>query len=144
MRGVKLSDYEKESELIAYCGLYCRLCDYYTGRIRDSARRLLEVVEKHSELKIFAEASKAFDFEDFVKGVKWLSSEMSPCVGGCRAGGGWGDCPLRRCCVERGLRFCFECENFPCDVVRRYRNRVELLNEIKGLGVENWIKKRLE
>jgi len=139
-----LSGYEKESELIACCGLYCRLCDYYTGKIRDSARRLLEVVEKHTELKIFAETSKAFDFEDFVRGVKWLSYEMSPCVGGCRAGGGWRDCPLRKCCIERGLRFCFECESFPCEIVKRYRNRVELLHEIKELGAENWIRKQLE
>jgi len=142
--GVELSGYEKESELIAYCGLYCRLCDYYTGEIRDSARRLLEVVEKHSELRIFAEASKACDFENLVKGVKWLSTEMSPCVGGCRGGGGWGDCPLRKCCIEKGLRFCFECESFPCDTVKRYRNRVELLEELKDLGVENWIRKQLE
>ena len=139
-----MSDYEKESELIAYCGLYCRLCDYYTGKIRESARRLLEIVEKHGELKIFAEASKAFDFDNFAKGVKWLSTEMSPCVGGCRGGGGWGECPLRKCCIKKGLRFCFECEGFPCDVVKGYRNRVEILKEIKELGVEGWIRKRLE
>jgi len=139
-----MSDYEKESELVAYCGEYCRLCDYYTGRIRDSARHLLEIVEKHSEFKIFAETSKAFNFEEFVKGVKWLSTEMSPCVGGCRGGGGWGECSLRKCCIKKGLRFCFECESFPCDVVKGYRNRVELLSEIKELGVENWIRKQLE
>jgi len=144
MSGVKLSGYEKEGELIAYCGLYCRLCDYYTGKIRESARRLLEVVEKHSELKIFAEASKACDFENLVKGVRWLSTEMSPCVGGCMGGGGWGDCPLRKCCIEKGLKFCFECEDFPCETVKRYRNRVELLEELRELGVENWIRKRLE
>jgi len=51
-----MSEYEKESELIAYCGIYCRLCDYYTGRIRDSARDLLGIVKKHSELKLFARA----------------------------------------------------------------------------------------
>lgn len=139
-----MSDYEKESELIAYCGIYCRLCDYYTGRIRDSVKDLLEIVKSHSELKLFADTAKAFDFENFVKGLEWLSNETAPCIGGCRGGGGWADCPLRKCCIEKGLRFCFECEKFPCDVVEQYRNRVELLNEIKKLGPENWIRKQLE
>ncbi len=65
-----MSNYEKERELVAYCGIYCRLCDYFTGRIRDSARNLLEIARKHGELKLFADASKAFDFENFVKGLE--------------------------------------------------------------------------
>ena len=139
-----MSDYEKESELIAYCGIYCRLCDYYTGRIRDSVKDLLEIVKSHSELKLFADTAKAFDFENFVKGLEWLSNETSPCIGGCRGGGGWGDCPFRKCCIEKGLKFCFECEDFPCDMVKQYGNRVKVLNEIEELGVENWIRKQLE
>lgn len=139
-----MSDYEKESELIAYCGIYCRLCDYYTGRIRDSVKDLLEIVKSHSELKLFADTAKAFDFENFVKGLEWLSNETSPCIGGCRGGGGWGDCPFRKCCIEKGLKFCFECEDFPCDMVKQYGNRVKVLNEIVELGVENWIRKQLK
>lgn len=139
-----MSDYKKESELIAYCGIYCRLCDYYTGRIRDSVRDLLEIVKSHGELKLFADTAKAFDFENFVKGLEWLSNETSPCIGGCRGGGGWGDCPFRKCCIEKGLKFCFECEDFPCDTVKQYGNRVKALNEIKKLGVENWIRRQLK
>ncbi|MBE0520243.1 DUF3795 domain-containing protein [Candidatus Bathyarchaeota archaeon] len=138
-----MSDYEKESELVAYCGIYCRLCDYFTGRIRDSARDLLGIVKKHGELKLFADTAKAFDFENFVKGLEWVSKEISPCVGGCRGGGGWRDCPMRKCCIERGIRFCYECNDFPCETLK-FPKRVDELNEIKKMGLESWIKQKLE
>jgi len=138
-----MSDYKKESELIAYCGIYCRLCDYFTGKIRNSARNLLSVVSTHSELKRFADTAKAFDFENFVKGLNWLSEESSPCVGGCRGGWGWGDCPLRKCCVEKGVRFCYECVDFPCETLKRFPKRVEHLSQLKQEGLESWIKRKL-
>ena len=34
---------------------------------------------------------------------------------GCREGGGDAACVQRRCCRERGLEGCWECERFPCD-----------------------------
>lgn len=139
-----MADYVKESELVAYCGTYCRLCDYFTGRIRNSARDLLEIVREHGELKLFADTVKALDYENFVKGLEWLSKEISPCVGGCRGGGGWGDCPFRKCCSEKGLRFCYECDEFPCEVLKKYPRHIEELSEIKKMGLENWIKKKLE
>lgn len=139
-----MGDYAKESELVAYCGIYCRLCDYFTGRIRNAARDLLDIARKHAELKLFAETSKAFDYEDFVKSLEWLSKETSPCVGGCKGGGGWEDCPFRKCCVEKGLRFCCECSEFPCEVLEKNPKRIEELNEIKKMGLESWIAKRLD
>jgi hypothetical protein len=139
-----MSDYEKESELVAYCGIYCRLCDYYAGKIRDSVRNLLEIVRKHGELKLFADTAKSFDFENFVKGLEWLAKETSPCVGGCRGGGGWGDCPIRKCCSGKRLRFCFECNDFPCEVLKKYPKRIEALNEIRRISLEGWIRRKLE
>lgn len=139
-----MSGYVKESELVAYCGIYCRLCDYYTGTIRDAARNLREVVKSHSELKLFADTAKVFDFENFVEGLEWISKEINLCVGGCRGGGGWGDCPLRKCCVERGIRFCYECDNFPCETLKRFPKRVEELKEIMEMQLENWVKRKLE
>ena len=139
-----MSDYEKESQLVAYCGIYCRLCDYYTGRIRDSARNLLEIVKSHGELKLFADTAKALDFENFVKGLEWISDEISPCVGGCRGGGGWGDCPLRKCCIEKGVKFCYECNDFSCETLKNFPKRVDELDEIKKIGLESWIKHKLD
>jgi hypothetical protein len=139
-----MSGYDKETELVAYCGIYCRLCDYFSGRIRDSARDLLEVTKKHDELRLFADASKAFDYENFMRGLEWFSREISPCVGSCRGGGGWRNCPIRKCCIEKELRLCSECASFPCETLKKYPKHVEELNDIKKMGMENWIRKKLQ
>jgi hypothetical protein len=132
-----VSGCEKESENVAYCGIYCRLCDYCTGRIRDSARDLLDVVKRHGELKLFAEADKIVD------GLEWLSAEFSPCVGGCRGGGGWRDCPIRKCCVEKRVGFCYQCASFPCETLKNFPRKVEELEQIKKMGLKDWVEKKL-
>jgi hypothetical protein len=70
-------------------------------------RRLAGITEKHTELRLFGETTNAFDHDRFVAGLKWLSKEVAPCVGGCR--GGWKGCPFRKCCGEKGLSFCYDC-----------------------------------
>ena len=139
-----MSRYESERDHVAYCGIYCRLCDYFTGRVRASARDTLEVTRRHGELRLFADTSKAFDYDEFAKGLEWLSKEISPCVGGCRGGGCWEDCPFRKCCREKELKFCFECDAFPCEVLSKYPKHIEELSRIKEVGLENWIRERLE
>lgn len=120
------------------------MCDYFTGRIQNSARDLLEIARKHTEFKLFADTSKALDYENLVKGLEWLSQETSPCVGGCRGGGGWGDCPIRKCCGKKALGFCYECQEFPCEVLEKYPQRIGELTEIRKIGLKGWIKKNLE
>lgn len=34
---------------------------------------------------------------------------------GCRSGGGADDCYQRRCCLERNIDGCWQCDIFPCD-----------------------------
>jgi len=73
-----------------------------------------------------------------------MSAEFTPCIGACKGGGGWGDCPIRKCCIDKSTHFCYECKQFPCDTLDRFPNRIEILNEMKQLGLENWIKKQLQ
>ena len=139
-----MSCFEKEAELIGYRGIYCRLCDYFTGKIRNVARRALEMVEKHGELKIFAEKTGAFNYEELVRGLKWMATTLTPCIGGCRGDGGWEACPVRKCRIDRKVDFCFECSEFPCKILEESSPRaVDRLMEIKELGIENWIKRQL-
>ena len=109
-----MKQYDGESRLVGLCGIYCRMCDYFTGRIRNTARALLGIVRDHPELKIFANSSHSCDYENLLKGLEWLSTDVAPCIGGCKGGGGWEDCPVRRCCLERGMQFCYQCSDFPC------------------------------
>lgn len=34
---------------------------------------------------------------------------------GCRSGGGDDDCYQRKCCLEKGINGCWQCDTFPCD-----------------------------
>ena len=64
----------------------------------------------------------------------------------------WGsDCVLLYCCLyERGLDFCGECSDFPCDKViewagewEHHRIAVEKMKRMKEVGKDRWIEERL-
>ena len=85
-----------------------------------------------------------------IKGLEILSK--SACAFNCKGGSGWTGCPVRKCCTEKGIDFCFECADFPCDNwdEKGKRSNVfnkakkERLQEMKSIGVEEWIKKQWE
>lgn len=107
-----MNRYDKEKEMIAYRGLYCRTCDYYTDRIRSAAGNLLEIVGRRGEFRIFAEAARALDFDEFIKRLKWLAREPGPCIGGCR-GGGAGRVPVTEVLRREGSRALFRVWRVP-------------------------------
>jgi hypothetical protein len=41
------------------------------------------------------------------------NKEREACAG-CHQGGGAADCYQRKCCEERGLNGCWQCDEFPC------------------------------
>ncbi|MEM2103218.1 MAG: DUF3795 domain-containing protein [Candidatus Bathyarchaeia archaeon] len=134
---------------VAYCGNYCRTCYWYTDALRKPATQLLDLIKSHFELAgwINAQGSNA---EQTIKGLEILSK--TACAFKCKGGSGWGDCPVRKCCITKGVDFCFECSEFPCtlwDEKGKYahvfnRTKIERLQKMKELGVEEWIKKQWE
>jgi len=138
---------KKEDKHVSYCGkYYCAFCDYFSGTIVEAARRLLRFAEKYGSLKLIANANNACDFDEFMRGLKWLASQDSSCKG-CRFGGGWSwwsDCPVRDCCIQRGVEFCFLCNEFPCEklkkepLLERKKAMIEANNQIRSVGLEGW------
>ena len=135
--------YDKEREkAVSYCGNYCRKCDWYTGKIKEPADQLLALIKKRPEIKGWV--SEKCDANNFIKGLEWLS-EAGFCTYTCKAGSGWSQCPVRKCCENKGLSFCFECADFPCKLWGKWpfdQSKIERLNEIKEMGVQEWIKKQ--
>lgn len=133
---------------VSFCGkYYCAFCDYHKGTIVEAARNLLAFAERYGSLRLIANASNACDFDEFIKGLRWLASQERPCKG-CRFGGGWswwGDCPVRDCCVQKGVDFCYQCEDFPCKKLRkepllkRKKEMIEANNQIETLGIESYL-----
>jgi len=137
-----------EYEYISCCGkYYCAFCDYYKGTIVKAAKNLLAYTERYGSLRLISEANNACSFDEFMKGLRWLASQEKPCKG-CRFGGGWSwwpDCPVRDCCIPKGVDFCYQCEDFPCKklkeepLLNRKKAIIEANKKIKTIGIEHWM-----
>ena len=132
----------EEARLIGYCGLYCHRCDWFTGEISDTAKKLLDMLEKYKAVGLLLEEHGICDVEELKRGLDWISKNAW-CTG-CKPGGGWPDCPVRACCVERGLSYCSECGEFPCAKFQEapFDKCLGLLKELAELRQEEWIRRR--
>lgn len=109
----------------------------------------MEILDKNPSLKFIAENYDVCNYEELRRGLEWLSTKAYCRGGNCRAGDGWADCPVRKCCVAKGIDFCFQCEEFPCKLLSEHELFGELfgekyvrrLREIKEEGLESWIKR---
>ena len=139
---------EARSNEVGYCGNYCRACHWYTDALRKPATQLLDLVKKHFEVAEWINY-KGGNSTETIKGLDILSK--SACTFNCKGGGGWSGCPVRKCCIAKGLNFCFECPEFPCE--RKWGEKsehpeaftadmIKRLQEIKKIGVEEWIEKQ--
>ncbi len=112
----------KEAQMIAVCGLECHKCD---------------ILQATNDPKI------AQDIADWFK--KERNEDVKPadirCMGckGDRTKHWSPDCWILECCVDRkGLQFCCECEEFPCNKLgqwskgsKRYEEALNRLKEMK-------------
>jgi hypothetical protein len=116
---------ESDKKLAAVCGLYCKACSLFIATTEDPAR-----------LKMMAERFK-------------LSEEAVKCYG-CRSAkrGPYCEiCKMSACAAERGLDFCIECSEYPCDDLKQFQSamphRIGLwdnLKRIRAIGYERWLK----
>lgn len=144
---------KKEYEYISCCGrYYCLMCDYFRGGKVQMAKNLLYYVEKSGSLRLIAQSQKACDYDEFVKGLKWLASQDKPCKG-CRFGGGWSwwpDCPVRDCVIQKELDFCYQCPDFPCKRLNEEplltfkKSIVETNKQIESMGIEEYVQQLVE
>jgi hypothetical protein len=112
-------------ELTAPCGIDCFNCEVYEKNCTDQIKDML------------AEAMK-------------IDREKVPCAG-CRAQNGcrlhWNECATLDCVKEKGVDFCFECGEFPCQMLapsresaERYPHNMKVYNlcRMKLLGIDKW------
>jgi len=135
---------------VAYCGEYCRKCHWYNDALRRPAKELSEIVKEHFEVAGWINY-KGGNSQETIKGLEILSK--CACAFNCKGGSGWGDCPVRKCCIEKGFDFCYVCPEFPCGAnwseKGKHANifnakKIGQLREMKAIGAEEWIKKQWE
>jgi hypothetical protein len=114
-----------KTELTAPCGLDCFNCPVYEENITDEIKR-----------KIVAET-----------GAKEEDVTCKGCIGQKGSFSWMPSCVTYECVMAKGLRFCFECGDFPCFKLQPaaeganyfpHNMKVYNLCRMKTVGVEQW------
>jgi ribosomal protein L40E len=109
----------------AYCGLYCGAC---------------EIINVESEQ----------DKERVAK--MWGSAPDQVNCSGCKTNTLFihcGNCKIRNCAQQKGVEFCFECDDYPCSIYEEGKAIIEQLPHLKATivnqkyikekGVQDWL-----
>jgi len=118
-----------DKKMAAVCGLYCEACTWFIATTEDPERLKKLAAQRN-----------------------W-SEDESKCYG-CRSGKrlpSCSKCKMSACAAERGIDFCIECEEYPCDDLKQFQcampHRIELwvnLERIKSVGFEQWLREARE
>jgi hypothetical protein len=144
LRGLCMNyDLEKKYH-ISYCGSYCHICDWHTGRIRRAFQLAADMIDN---LGLKKQLGASVDIDNFKLGLKNLAwSSICP---GCKPEAGKHEpaqdrCKIRQCCFGKGYDLCNECVDFPCKALKTNAGVVkfhciENLQEIRDGGLKKWI-----
>lgn len=129
---------------VAPCGLHCGGCVAFAeGPVREHAEALRGLLGTNfaGYARRFEEMNPVFaHYPAFAELLDWLA--RGSCEG-CRGRGClFADCRVGICVRERGVDFCFECAEFPCErhgLPEMLAGRWKANNErMKSIGVEAW------
>jgi len=99
-----------QEALVAYCGEYCDACEIYHGKIKD-ATELRKIMETNRCFQRFVARE---GFSNLHKGLEAFLKMLGEC-NGCKKGGGYLLCEIRKCCINRNLDLCIECDVTTCE-----------------------------
>jgi hypothetical protein len=141
---------KQDKNLVAYCGLYCGDCFFYQGKIADLARDLRKELRKAKLDQNYKEFIKfAKGFEKFNQCYELLGAMVRMrCKRTCRNGGGPPFCKIRKCCQEKNITGCWECEEFEtCEKLDFLKPthkdaHIKNLRFIKKQGIDKFIESK--
>ena len=134
-------EYNEILSFLAPCGLSCRKCFAYTkGDIAFHSKKLQDLL---GNFDVYAERFSAFlpAFKDYPPFKKMLTYLAAPDCIGCRQGTcKYANCGVVDCYKEKGVDFCFQCDEFPCDktnfVPHLEKRWLQYNTRMKDIGVE--------
>jgi hypothetical protein len=110
---MEMSKKEDKQKFIAYCGLYCRECPWYTGKVADMTRDLrkeLRDIKFEKLAEFIADYPQFAVFKNFPQCYEVLGALMKArCKKPCQESGGPLSCKIRKCCQKREINGCWEC-----------------------------------
>lgn len=114
------------------CGTFCGDCEIYIAYSTNNIEAQRRIAEKYNK------ANNCSITPDKVK-----------CLG-CKgpAAGCWnGHCKNRACGEERGIEFCYQCREYPCDSLQEFFDHHpearENLRTISKIGPDAWVYRML-
>jgi hypothetical protein len=134
-------DYREILDFLAPCGLSCQKCFVYTkGVIPYHSKKLKELLGNFNK---YAEGASPYwpELKNFTQFEEVLTLFASPDCKGCRQG----DCKHPNCGVidcykKKGVDFCFQCDDFPCDKTnfdpRMSKMWLQMNTRMKEIGIE--------
>jgi hypothetical protein len=95
----------KSDQMIAFCGLVCESCDIRRApEDPEAAERIVVWFKEEGWLKENEGIHEVIEHYMYCRGCKGdRSVHWSP------------ECPLLVCCTNKGLEFCCQCSEFPCE-----------------------------
>ncbi len=113
-----------DKNLAAVCGLYCEACTLFIATKEDPVR--LKALAARFQLP-----------EEIVKCYGCRSEKRGPYCGNCK---------MITCAADRGIDFCVECKEYPCNDLKQFQSerphRIELwddLERIREIGYKQWL-----
>lgn len=128
---------------LAVCGLDCARCaDYENGEIKFLSARLADLLSGYERVASLKSEQNPL-FNDYPIFLKFLKHFTQASCGGCRSKNL--RCPIechaKTCSQQKGVDFCFECSEYPCDKQFEGKTRDRWLkrnNRMKAIGIENY------
>ena len=117
-KGEKKMNYEEEKRrYISFCGSYCHLCDWVTGKIRKTFQSSLGMLEEYGFKRLL---EGKVDVENLKLGLQIVAN--SGICSGCKAEISKNPeedrCRILQCCFGKGFYFCIECSELPCELLK--------------------------
>ncbi len=131
---------------LAPCGLHCGKCFAFSnGEIKTQSTLLKSSLgnfdvyaQRFAELLDEPRFNKYPEFKEVLNIISSLECK------GCRAEKCklFKDCRVRACSENKGVEFCFQCDEFPCSKTgfddHLYKRSVSINNRMKEIGVEDY------
>lgn len=131
----------ERTHFVAYCGLYCNLCDHRT-RIPEQAAALRESMRK-ADYEDFGPGIAGFDeFWRFLGDLTQPGDDKRCRTGKC----GSPFCAIRKCAQEKGVDLCPYCDQYPCQHIETLAGLEPTLiqdgRRMQDIGLDAWIEEQ--
>ena len=139
-------EYSVILELLAPCGLNCGKCQAYSaGEIKHHAAELKRLLGSFDR---YAERFSSFQpvFKNYPAFRELLSQFSEANCKGCRQGDcKYPNCGVAACSKQKGVDFCFQCSEFPCEKTNfdpnLHERWITMNRRMKEIGVEAYFEK---